>query len=112
MKWDNQRVVIDGLPQIFRNGAESADLGNDRHRGEFELLLGVLPRDYGIFEAKVLEDLMRLFNSSRSSGPPATSFGRICEYFLAKVSIQKARDNGAFFEEVALLSIKRLALWI
>ena len=29
---------------------------------EFEPLDGVLPKDYGIFEPKVLEDLMRLFN--------------------------------------------------
>jgi type I restriction enzyme M protein len=30
---------------------------------EFEPLLGVLPKDYGIFETKVLEDLMRLYRS-------------------------------------------------
>src|SRR5690349_14757028 len=29
----------------------------------FEPLNGVLPKDFGIFEPKVLEDLMRLFNS-------------------------------------------------
>jgi type I restriction enzyme M protein len=32
---------------------------------KFEPLLGVLPKDYGIFESKVLEDLMRLFNSDQ-----------------------------------------------
>src|SRR6058998_25129 len=32
---------------------------------EFEPLVGVLPKDYGIFEPKVLEDLMRQFNSDR-----------------------------------------------
>jgi type I restriction enzyme M protein len=30
---------------------------------KFEPLRGVLPKDYGIFEPKILEDLMRLFNS-------------------------------------------------
>lgn len=30
---------------------------------EFEPLKDVLPKDFGIFETKVLEDLMRLFNS-------------------------------------------------
>ena len=64
---------------------------------EFEPLLGVLPKDYGIFETKVLEDLMRLFNSERIKQASGDVFGRIYEYFLAKFSIQKAHDNGEFF---------------
>jgi type I restriction enzyme M protein len=64
---------------------------------EFEPLLGVLPKDYGIFEAKVLEDLMRLFNSEPIKQAKGDVFGRIYEYFLAKFSIQKAHDNGEFF---------------
>ena len=32
---------------------------------EFQPLKSVLPKDYGIFEPKVLEDLMRLFNNER-----------------------------------------------
>jgi type I restriction enzyme M protein len=64
---------------------------------EFEPLLGVLPKDYGIFEPKVLEDLMRLFNSERIKQASGDVFGRIYEYFLAKFSIQKAHDNGEFF---------------
>jgi len=64
---------------------------------EFEPLLGVLPKDYGIFESKVLEDLMRLFNSAQIKQATGDVFGRIYEYFLAKFSIQKAHDNGEFF---------------
>ena len=64
---------------------------------EFEPLLGVLPKDYGIFETKVLEDLMRLFNSEQIKQATGDVFGRIYEYFLAKFSIQKAHDNGEFF---------------
>jgi type I restriction enzyme M protein len=64
---------------------------------EFEPLLGVLPKDYGIFEKVVLEDLMRLFNSERIKQANGDVFGRIYEYFLAKFSIQKAHDNGEFF---------------
>jgi type I restriction enzyme M protein len=64
---------------------------------DFEPLLGVLPKDYGIFEPKVLEDLMRLFNSERIKQASGDVFGRIYEYFLAKFSIQKAHDNGEFF---------------
>jgi type I restriction enzyme M protein len=64
---------------------------------EFDPLLGVLPKDYGIFETKVLEDLMRLFNSAQIKQATGDVFGRIYEYFLAKFSIQKAHDNGEFF---------------
>jgi type I restriction enzyme M protein len=63
----------------------------------FEPLNGVLPKDYGIFESKVLEDLLRLFNSDEVRQATGDVFGRIYEYFLAKFSIQKAHDNGEFF---------------
>jgi type I restriction enzyme M protein len=64
---------------------------------DFEPLQGVLPKDYGIFEPKVLEDLMRTFNSDQIKQATGDVFGRIYEYFLAKFSIQKAHDNGEFF---------------
>src|SRR6266446_3749937 len=51
---------------------------------EFKPLQGVLPKDYGIFETKVLEDLMRLFNSAQIKQATGDVFGRIYEYFLAK----------------------------
>src|SRR2546428_3962429 len=70
---------------------------------EFEPLQGVLPKDYGVFEPKVLEDLMRLFNSEQIKRATGDVFGRIYEYFLAKFSIQKANDNGEFFTPVSLV---------
>ena len=42
---------------------------------------------------KVLEDLMRTFNSEQIQKATGDVFGRIYEYFLAKFSIQKAHDN-------------------
>lgn len=72
---------------------------------EFEPLQGVLPKDYGIFEPKVLEDLMRLFNSERIKQATGDVFGRIYEYFLAKFSIQKAHDNGEFFTPSSLVQM-------
>ena len=63
----------------------------------FEPLAGVLPKDYGIFESTVLEDLMRVFNSEQIKHATGDVFGRIYEYFLAKFSVQKAHDNGEFF---------------
>ncbi len=63
----------------------------------FEPLLGVLPKDYGIFEPKVLEDLMGTFNGEQIRNASGDVFGRIYEYFLAEFSMQKAHDNGEFF---------------
>src|SRR6266446_6492443 len=70
---------------------------------EFKPLDGVLPKDYGIFETKVLEDLMRLFNSARIKQATGDIFGRIYEYFLAKFSMQKAHDYGEFFTPSSLV---------
>jgi type I restriction enzyme M protein len=64
---------------------------------EFQPLQGVLPKDFGIFETKVLEDLMHLFNSEQIKQATGDVFGRIYEYFLARFSVQKAHDNGEFF---------------
>lgn len=72
---------------------------------EFEPLQGVLPKDYGIFEPKVLEDLMRLFNSERIKQASGDVFGRIYEYFLAKFSVQKAHDSGEFFTPSSLVQL-------
>jgi len=70
---------------------------------DFEPLQGILPKDYGIFEPMVLEDLMRLFNSERIKQATGDVFGRIYEYFLAKFSVQKAHDNGEFFTPSSLV---------
>jgi len=88
------------MQQAATSGADLPKLVTDAMtaiEAEFEPLLGVLPKDYGIFETKVLEDLMRLFNSEQIKQATGDVFGRIYEYFLAKFSIQKAHDNGEFF---------------
>jgi len=69
----------------------------------FPPLKNVLPKDYGIFETKVLEDLLRLFNSEQIRQASGDVFGRIYEYFLAKFSVQKAHDNGEFFTPPSLV---------
>ena len=60
---------------------------------EFEPLQGVLPKDCGIFETTVLEDLMRLFNSEQIKQATGDVFGRICEYFLAKFSVHGTKPT-------------------
>ena len=90
--WIMQQAAIRGsdLPKLVTEAMISIE-------AEFEPLLGVLPKDFGIFETKVLEDLMRLFNSEPIKQATGDVFGRIYEYFLAEFSMQKAHDNGEFF---------------
>ena len=47
---------------------------------EFEPLQGLLTKDFGIFEPKVLEDLMRLFNSEPIKQAIGGVFGCIYKY--------------------------------
>lgn len=90
--WIMQQAATSGadLPKLVTDAMTAIET-------EFEPLQGVLPKDFGIFETKVLEDLMRLFNSEQIKQATGDVFGRIYEYFLAKFSIQKAHDNGEFF---------------
>ncbi len=90
--WIMQQAAFSGadLPKLITDAMTAIET-------EFEPLQGVLPKDFGIFEPKVLEDLMRLFNSEQIKQATGDVFGRIYEYFLAKFSMQKAHDNGEFF---------------
>ena len=96
--WIMQQAATSGsdLPRLVTEAMTAVE-------AEFEPLQGVLPKDYGIFETKVLEDLMRLFNSEQIRQATGDVFGRIYEYFLAKFSIQKAHDNGEFFTPSSLV---------
>jgi type I restriction enzyme M protein len=93
---DKASVDPAGLPKLVTEAMTAIEAG-------FEPLQGVLPKDYGIFEPKVLEDLMRLFNTEIIKRATGDVFGRIYEYFLAKFSIQKAHDNGEFFTPSSLV---------
>jgi type I restriction enzyme M protein len=88
----------DPLPKLVTDAMKAIE-------ANFEPLSGVLPKDYGIFEPKVLEDLMRLFNSEQIQNTTGDVFGRIYEYFLAEFSIQKAHDNGEFFTPSSLVQM-------
>src|SRR5438034_2766956 len=56
--WIMQQAAVSGadLPKLITEAMTAIE-------ADFDPLQGVLPKDYGIFETKVLEDLMRLFNS-------------------------------------------------
>jgi type I restriction enzyme M protein len=96
--WIMQQAATSGsdLPRLVTEAMTAIE-------AEFEPLQGVLPKDYGIFETKVLEDLMRLFNSEQIKRATGDVFGRIYEYFLAEFSMQKAHDNGEFFTPSSLV---------
>ena len=98
--WIMEKAAIGGsdLPTLITNAMTAIEAG-------FEPLQGVLPKDFGIFEPKVLEDLMRQFNSEQIKQATGDVFGRIYEYFLAKFSMQKAHDNGEFFTPSSLVTM-------
>src|SRR6266516_2435751 len=98
--WIMQQAAVSGgdLPRLVTEAMTAIE-------AEFEPLLGVLPKDYGIFETKVLEDLMRVFDSEQIRQATGDVFGRIYEYFLAKFSIQKAHDNGEFFTPSSIVQM-------
>ena len=70
---------------------------------DFEPLAGQLPKDYDRFENKLLEDLLRNFDSAALRNASGDVFGRIYEYFLMKFAMQGAQDNGEFFTPPSLV---------
>jgi len=71
----------------------------------FDPLQGVLPKEYGIFERTVLEDLLKIFNREALKTAGGDVFGRIYEYFLMEFAIQGAQDNGEFFTPPSLVQM-------
>ncbi|MHB8894767.1 MAG: type I restriction-modification system subunit M N-terminal domain-containing protein, partial [Candidatus Geothermincolia bacterium] len=72
--WIMQQATTSGadLPRLVTAAMTAIE-------AEFEPLQNVLPKDYGIFETKVPEDLMRLFNSEQIKQATGDVFGRIYE---------------------------------
>ena len=70
---------------------------------DFEPLAGQLPKDFHIFDDTLLEDLLRIFDSTALRNASGDVFGRIYEYFLMKFAIQGAQDNGEFFTPPSLV---------
>lgn len=104
------------LPEVARYD-HILGLPKDRNLGEalvaamkaietaFEPLQGVLPKDYGIFERAVLEDLLKIFNREALKSAGGDVFGRIYEYFLMEFAIQGAQDNGEFFTPPSIVQM-------
>ncbi|WP_339686615.1 class I SAM-dependent DNA methyltransferase [uncultured Nonlabens sp.] len=97
-RWD---TIVD-LP-------DSSDLGeylNEAMRnieGEYEDLLGVLPKSYNLFEKDLLQRLIRIFNDEALDHMPGDAFGQIYEYFLNKFAMSGAQEGGEFFTPPSLV---------
>ncbi len=72
---------------------------------DFEPLLNQLPKDYDRFDARLLEDLLRAFDTEALRRASGDVFGRIYEYFLMKFAMQGAQDNGEFFTPPSLVQM-------
>ena len=68
-----------------------------------EMLAGVLPKDYQIFETDLLRSLLKSFNDEGLRAAGGDVFGRIYEYFLMKFAMSGAQDNGEFFTPPSLV---------
>ena len=90
------------LPSGANLGAALVD-AMDAIEADFPPLVGQLPRDYDRFESKLLEDLLRSFDSEALRNATGDVFGRIYEYFLMKFAMQGAQDNGEFFTPPSLV---------
>ncbi len=92
------------LPKDSDLGAHLVEAMNGIER-DFEPLLNQLPKDYNKFENRLLEDLLRIFDSEVLRTASGDVFGRINEYFLMKFAIEAAQDNGEFFTPPSLVQM-------
>jgi type I restriction enzyme M protein len=90
------------LPSGVNLGTALVDAMN-AIEADFEPLANQLPKDYDRFENKLLEDLLRNFDSAALRNASGDVFGRIYEYFLMKFAMQGAQDNGEFFTPPSLV---------
>lgn len=102
------------LPEVARydtllNLPSGASLGGalvaamNAIEADFPPLTGSLPKDYDRFDNKLLENLLRCFDSQALRTATGDVFGRIYEYFLMKFAMAGAQDNGEFFTPPSLV---------
>jgi type I restriction enzyme M protein len=98
-RWD----TISNLP-------ESADVGeyiNEAMRSietEYEALVGVLPKDYNLFDKDLLQRAIRVFNDEALNDVRGDVFGRIYEFFLNKFAKSGALEGVEFFTPPSLVN--------
>ncbi|MBK6903888.1 MAG: SAM-dependent DNA methyltransferase [Saprospirales bacterium] len=98
-RWD----YIAGLPEGEDVG-EAIDEAMRSIERDYEVLEGVLPKNYSIFEKQLLHKLLRIFNTEMLDGVTGDVFGRIYEYFLNKFAMTGAQEGGEFFTPPSLVN--------
>ena len=68
-----------------------------------QLLAGALPKAYQGFEADLLAELIKIFNSPTLEKASGDVFGRIYEYFLNQFAQTGAQEGGEFFTPPSLV---------
>lgn len=92
------------------NLPEGEDIGeyiNEAMRAierDYEVLQGVLPKEYTLFEKDLLHRLIRIFNDEKLDDVSGDVFGRIYEYFLNKFAMTGAQEGGEFFTPPSLVN--------
>lgn len=96
--------------KTIANLKESEDPGeflNEAMRSiedEYDVLNGVLPKEYTLFEKDLLFRLIRIFNDEELNDVTGDVFGRIYEYFLNKFAMTGAQEGGEFFTPPSLVN--------
>lgn len=98
-----QWKVINKLPESTAIG-EYLDEAMRSIEKEYEVLQGVLPKDYTLFENDLLFRLIRIFNDPMLDNVSGDVFGRIYEYFLNKFAMSGAQEGGEFFTPPSLVN--------
>ncbi len=71
---------------------------------EYDVLEGVLPKNYSIFEKQLMHRLVRIFNNQILDNVTGDVFGRIYEYFLNKFALTGAQEGGMYFSPPSLVN--------
>ena len=66
-------------------------------------LQDILPKEYHIFDNKLLSKMLRIFDDEALRNGNGDVFGRIYEYFLMKFAMAGAQDSGEFFTPISLV---------
>lgn len=104
-----EEARYDHLAELPESADIAAAVNNAMKRIEEEYpdLAGILPRNYQQFEARLLRNLIRVFNQDAVKKASGDVFGRVYEYFLMKFSMSGAgaQEGGEFFTPPSLVDL-------
>lgn len=90
--------IMNSLGEVVNNAMALLEV-------QSEQLVGVLPKDYTMFNDDLLGELLRIFNNSALDEVGGDIIGRIYEYFLNKFAKNIASDDGVFFTPKSLVKM-------